>query len=137
MGSWRRVPAQPPSCAVRCAPVPSGTYKGGYLGATRTVGQGTVITFTGTARPNRPELPQARVNFVAYELQGGTWVKILDRVVPVNLGSGKASLAITFDLTGHFYVRAQLVPMSVNANSGWTPVERYNVVVVSAGPRGS
>jgi len=97
------------------------------LGKVKTVNRGTAVTFTATARPNRPELPQPIANFVEYRRSGGTWIKIRDEVVNVNRATGTASLTITFSSTGSYYVRVQLVPTPVNANSGWTPVERYDV----------
>jgi hypothetical protein len=98
------------------------------FGAVKEISLGTSRTFTATARPNRPELPQARANFVVYRFSGGSWHKVLDQVVPVDVFNGKASLTITFSSRAKYYVRAQLVPTPVNANSGWTPIERYDVV---------
>ncbi len=98
------------------------------LGVVDRITHGTTLTFTATARPNRPELPQARADFVVYRLTSFGWAKVLDRVVAVDLATGRATLTITFSGAGKFYVRAQLVPTPVNANSGWTPVERYDVV---------
>jgi hypothetical protein len=98
------------------------------FGAVKEISLGTSRTFTATARPNRPELPQARANFVVYRFSGGSWHKVLDQVIPVDRATGKASLTITFSSRAKYYVRAQLVPTPVNANSGWTPIERYDVV---------
>jgi hypothetical protein len=96
---------------------------GGHVVA---VAHGTTITFTSTVRPNRPELPQAQVNFVVYRLVGSQWVLVLNQITGVNSG-GVATLHYTFSVNGQFYVRSQAVPTTFNANSGWSPVERYSV----------
>lgn len=98
------------------------------FGAVKEISLGTSRTFTATARPNRPELPQARANFVVYRFVDGAWHKVLDQIRNVDRTTGKASLTVTFSSRGRYYVRAQLVPTPVNANSGWTPIERYDVV---------
>ena len=65
---------------------------------------------------------------MVFKLNGSVWTQIQSTVVPVNRNTGVAVLKISFPNKGSFYVRAQLVPTPVNANSGWTtPVERYNV----------
>ena len=98
----------------------------------QTIRRGTQITFTSTVRPNRPELPQPVVNFVVYQLSGGSWVKVLDRMVnvdrnPASADYGRAVLLITFNTPAKFYVRSQAVPTVLNANSGWSVLVRYNV----------
>jgi hypothetical protein len=98
------------------------------FGAVKVIGLGTSRTFTATARPNRPELPQARADFVVYRFSSGSWHRVFERVVAVNRTTGVATLTYTFSSRGKYYVRAQLVPTPVNANSGWTRIERYDVV---------
>lgn len=87
---------------------------------------GTGITFTSTVRPARPELPQAHVNFVVYRLIGSQWTLALNQTIGVN-AAGQASLRVTFSNRASFYVRSQAVPTTANANSVWSPVERYDV----------
>ena len=97
-------------------------------GHVKTISRGTSIVFTTTIRPNRPDLPQAHANFVVYQLVSGHWTLIETRTVGVN-SAGVATLTVTFNSTGQFYVRSQAIPTTFNANSGLsTPVERYKVV---------
>ena len=68
--------------------VPYHSAKGGWTvtipeGWSRTT-TGTTVTFTSTVRPNRPELPQAHVQFVVYELISGAWTRILDKTLGVD-----------------------------------------------------
>ena len=95
-------------------------------GHTVTVKQGTVVTFATTVRPNRPELPQAHVNYVVYQLIGSQWTLIRSETIAVNV-AGIAVMNVTFSPKGEFYVRSQAIPTPLNANSGWSPVERYKV----------
>ena len=97
------------------------------LGAVREIRVGTGITFTSTVRPARPELPQAHVNFRVYKLISGHWTQVLSQTLGVD-SLGRASLRVTFSSKGKFYVRSQAVPTTLNANSGWSPAERYDVV---------
>ncbi len=96
-------------------------------GVIKKIKAGTVVVFTATARPNRPELPQPKADFVVYELTPTGWNQVVDQVLFVNPETGKATLTLTFVATGRYYVRVQLVPTPVNANSGWSPVEQYEV----------
>lgn len=101
-------------------PAPTSRYK--------TIGHGTAITFSSTIRPNRPELPQAVAHFVVYRfITGEGWTRVVDRMVPVDRGNGVASLRLTFNSTGKFYVRSEAVPTAFNANSGWSGLVRYIV----------
>ena len=43
------------------------------------------------------------------------------------IASGLASIFVTFSSAGQYYVRRQANPTSVNANSGWGAIERYDV----------
>ncbi len=100
-------------------PAPTSRYK--------AINPGTSITFNSTIRPNRPELPQGTANFLVFQLQGSTWTKVLDRMVLVNRANGVASLQVTFNTPGRYYVRSQAVPTPLNANSGWSALVRYDV----------
>lgn len=90
------------------------------------VAAGTTLRFSSTVRPNRPELPQAHVNLVVYRLDGSRWTRVLSRVEAVD-GAGIARFGVTFSARGSYYVRSQAVPTAVNANSGWSPIERFDV----------
>jgi hypothetical protein len=101
-------------------PVPTSTYK--------PIRSGTTITFTATIRPNRPELPQGIANFKVFQLKSGEgWVEVLNRMVPVNRANGVATLQVTFNTQGRYYVRSQAVPTPLNANSVWSGLARYDV----------
>jgi hypothetical protein len=101
-------------------PAPTSSYK--------PISRGTAITFTSTIRPNRPELPQAIAHFRVFQLKAGEgWVQVLDRMIPVNRANGVASLQVTFNTAGKFYVRSEAVPTPFNANSGWSALVRYQV----------
>jgi len=51
---------------------------------------------------------------------------VSERVVAAN-SVGQATTAFTFSSTGSWYVRARANPTPYNANSYWSPVERYDV----------
>jgi hypothetical protein len=94
-------------------------------GAIKTISRGSSITFTTTVRPARPELPKATVSFVLYRRISGVWTLISTRNVVIN-SLGKASTTFKFSSTGSYYVRSIARPTPYNANSVWSPVERYN-----------
>jgi hypothetical protein len=94
-------------------------------GAVRHVAVGTTVHFTSTVRPDRPDLPTAHVNFVVYRLSGGVWQQVFTTTEAVD-SSGIARLDVTFGSHASYYVRSQAVPTTLNANSGWSPVERYD-----------
>lgn len=96
------------------------------LGAVDSIPLGTTIRFTTTVRPARPELPRATVTFVVYRLVGRTWTQAASQDVTID-ANGLASVNITFGQSGKWYVRSIARPTSANANSVWSPVERYDV----------
>jgi hypothetical protein len=95
-------------------------------GAIKTINRNASITFTTTVRPARPELPKATVSFVLYRRVSGVWTLVTTRNVVIN-SLGKASTTFKFSSAGSYYVRSIARPTTFNANSIWTPVERYNV----------
>jgi hypothetical protein len=97
-------------------------------GRIKSVGPGTTVLFKSTIRPNRPELPQPRAEFVVYQLVGATWIKVSDVIIDANRSDGVATFSRTFNGIGRFYVRSQAVPTPQNANSGWSQIEQYRVV---------
>jgi hypothetical protein len=99
------------------------TASNGY----KPIVSGTVIVFQSTIRPNRPELPQGVAHFVVYRVLPGPDQKVLDQMIPVNRSNGVASLSITFNTPGLYYVRSEAVPTPFNANSGWSELHRYQV----------
>lgn len=96
------------------------------LGGVDHVGVGTTIRFTATVRPARSELPRATVTFVVYRLIGRTWTLVATRNVMID-SAGLAAVDVTFSRAGKWYVRSIARPTTVNANSVWSPIERYDV----------
>ena len=88
---------------------------------------GTTVTFTATARPNRPELPTQQVQFVLQRRSGSTYVGVLTEVRNVSKTTGTAVLAINFSAPGTYRLRANLLPTPVNANSFPTEFEYYRI----------
>lgn len=95
-------------------------------GLIKSIARNTSITFTTTVRPARPELPLAKVSFRFYRLSGGSWTLVTTRDVYID-ALGKAATTFKFTSGGSWYVRTIANPTSYNANSVWSPVERYNV----------
>ncbi len=96
------------------------------LGRVKAIGRGTAMSFESTVRPSRSDLPTARVEFVVYRLVSGHWTKVLDRVVEAD-SAGVARLGYTFSTPASYYLRSQALPTTFNANSGWSPIQRYDV----------
>jgi hypothetical protein len=96
------------------------------FGAIRSIARNTSITFTTTARPARPELPPVKVSFVFYRRIGLVWTIVTRRDVFIN-SLGKASTTFKFTRAGSWYVRSIANPTPFNANSVWSPLERYFV----------
>ncbi len=95
-------------------------------GATKVVGRGRKVTFTTTVRPARADLPPAKVTLAIYRLVGHRWTRLTTRSVYID-AAGRASYAWTFSTSGEWYVRSIANPTAANANSAWSPVERYSV----------
>jgi hypothetical protein len=96
------------------------------FGAIKSIARNTSITFTTTVRPARAGLPAAKVSFVFYRRIGGVWTRITTRNVFIN-SLGKASTTFKFTSAGSWYVRTIANPTPYNANSVWSPLERYSV----------
>jgi GH25 family lysozyme M1 (1,4-beta-N-acetylmuramidase) len=95
-------------------------------GTTRIVSRGKKITFTTTVRPSRADLAPAKVTLAIYRRVGSHWTPFTTRSVYVN-AAGQASYTWTFATRGEWYVRSIANPTLSNANSTWSPVERYSV----------
>ncbi len=95
-------------------------------GATRAVGRGHKVTFTTTVRPSRVDLTPAKVMLAVYRRVGSRWTPFTTRSVYAN-GAGEASYTWTFTAGGEWYVRSISNSTAANANSAWSPVERYSV----------
>jgi hypothetical protein len=96
------------------------------LGRTKVIAAGTKVTFTTTVRPARAELPKAKVTFRFYRYMSGRWTFVTKRDVYIN-ANGQASYTWRFSARGEWYVRSIANPTAYNANSVWSPVERYSV----------
>jgi GH25 family lysozyme M1 (1,4-beta-N-acetylmuramidase) len=95
-------------------------------GLTRVVSRGRKVTFTTTVRPARAELPAAKVTLAIFRRVGALWTPFTTRSVYID-AAGQASYAWTLTARGEWYVRAIANPTDANANSAWSPVERYSV----------
>ncbi|MFZ5854869.1 MAG: GH25 family lysozyme [Chloroflexota bacterium] len=95
-------------------------------GALRTVLSGTKVTFTATVRPISPTGIRPKVSFAFWRSVGGRWQYVTKRDVYAD-GTGRASWTWTFSSRGQWYVRAIANPTPTNANSAWSPLERYSV----------
>ena len=95
-------------------------------GLVKSIARNTSITFTTTVRPARPELPPAKVTFRFFKLSGGSWALVTSRDVMIDV-FGRAATTFKFTSGGSWYVRSIASPTSYNANSVWSPIERYNV----------
>jgi hypothetical protein len=86
-------------------------------------------TFTVTARPNRPELPDQFAVFTVQRKVGSTYVDVdIDAlVIPVSKSTGTALFSLGFTARGTWRLRVNLSPTSVNANSFPTAYEYYVV----------
>ncbi|HVA85454.1 MAG TPA: hypothetical protein VNF73_03935, partial [Candidatus Saccharimonadales bacterium] len=95
-------------------------------GATKTVSLGTRVIFTTIVRPARSDVPPGRVTFKLYLLVGRKWTLTQSLTITPD-ASGRASVEVTFKIAGKRYIRSVANPTGVNANSFWTPIERYDV----------
>jgi GH25 family lysozyme M1 (1,4-beta-N-acetylmuramidase) len=95
-------------------------------GRVKSVPAGSRVLFTSTARPIGPTLAPAKVTFQFWRRSGGHWVFVAKRDVYVD-ASGRARWTWAFSARGEWYVRAIADPTQTNANSSWSPQERYSV----------
>ena len=93
---------------------------------TQTIGRGTMIAFMANVRPARPELAKADVVFELWQKSSGGWVRIRTATEMID-SSGVADWTWTASSPGSFFVRAQVLPTPVNANSFWSPNQYYAV----------
>lgn len=92
----------------------------------KVVSRGRKVTFTTTVRPARADLPPAKVTFAIYRRVGSSWAAFTTRAVYID-AAGLASYTWTFATRGEWYVRSIANPTAFNANSAWSPIERYTV----------
>ena len=95
-------------------------------GNVKNVALNSSRSFVTTVRPARPEIPAAKVSFVFYHKIAGHWTLVTTRNVFIN-SAGVAQYTFRFGSAGEWYVRSIANPTTANANSVWSPVERYHV----------
>jgi hypothetical protein len=93
--------------------------------AVRVVARGTKVAFTALVRPAREGVAPGRVLCRVYLMVGRTWTLKRESVVTADAG-GRAVLRVTFPAAGHWAVRAIAIPTPLNANSVWSPMQRYD-----------
>jgi hypothetical protein len=95
-------------------------------GEVKSVARRTRVEFRITVRPASAAVPPGDATLQLYRRSSGRWQLISTQVATPN-ASGVASVFVTFSSAGSYYVRVQANPTPVNANSGWTAIERYDV----------
>jgi GH25 family lysozyme M1 (1,4-beta-N-acetylmuramidase) len=96
------------------------------LGRVTSIAAGTQVAFTATVRPVGPTLAPAKVTFQFWRQVSGRWQYVTKRDVYVD-ASGRARWPWVFTSRGQWYVRAVADPTQTNANSFWSPPERFSV----------
>lgn len=95
-------------------------------GAVRRVARGTAVTFATLVRPLLASVTPGRVEYGLFLLVGHAWVLKRSWTVTPD-AAGAAHLVVTFGSRGSWSVRAMALPTATNANSAWSPGERYDV----------
>lgn len=96
-------------------------------GKVKVVPRRTQLAFLTTVRPSRPNVPPGDVTLQAFRLVGTRWTLVTTEVATPD-AAGIATVLVSFNAPGKWYVRSQANPTSLNANSGWSPIERYDVL---------
>jgi hypothetical protein len=95
-------------------------------GSVRRVARGTVIAFTTLVRPVQASVTPGPVEYRLYQRIGSSWVLKSSWTVTPD-ATGLAPLSVTFSTPGIWMVRSMAVPTTTNANSTWSPAQRYDV----------
>jgi len=95
-------------------------------GVVKTLKAGTKITFTTLVRPVGAHLAAAKVRYEVYQKVGPSWTLRSASTVVAD-SSGQTAFPYVFRAAGSWYVRSMALPTPANANSVWTPVQRYDV----------
>ena len=95
-------------------------------GKVKVVPRRTQVSFTTLVRPSRSGVPAGDVTVQVYRQVGTRWTLVAMEIATPD-AAGIATVFVTFDTPGKWYVRSQANPTSLNANSGWSPIERYDV----------
>ena len=96
-------------------------------GTVRRVARGTVIAFSTLVRPVQASVTPGPVEYRLYQLVSGSWVLKRSWTVTPD-ATGLAPLSVTFGTRGSWMVRSIAVPTTTNANSPWSPAQRYDVL---------
>jgi len=95
-------------------------------GAVRRVSRGTTVTFSTLVRPVTASVTPGPVAYRLFLLVGRSWVLKRSWTVTPD-AAGAARLPVTFGSRGSWMVRAMAAPTAANANSAWSPAQRYDV----------
>ena len=95
-------------------------------GAVRRVSRGTTVTFSTLVRPLLASGTPGRVEYGLFLLVGHSWVLKRSWTVTPD-AAGAAHLSVTFGSRGSWSMRAVALPTGTNANSAWSPGQRYDV----------
>jgi hypothetical protein len=95
-------------------------------GTVRRVSRGTTVTFSTLVRPVTASVAPGPVTYRLFQLVGRSWVLKRSWTVTPD-ATGLALLPVAFASRGSWMVRAMAVPTAANANSVWSPAQRYDV----------
>ncbi len=95
-------------------------------GRTKQIPAGSTVTFAALVRPARSDVPPGTVTVQVWEYTG-SWELVASRTLRPD-ASGRTSLRVSFPDQASYYVRAIANPTPVNANSAWSPIQRYDAV---------
>ena len=95
-------------------------------GMVRRVARGTTVAFSTLVRPVAASVAPGPVAYRLFQLVGRSWVLKRSWTVTPD-ATGWARLRVTFGSRGSWMVRAMAVPTPTNANSAWSPGQRYDV----------
>ena len=95
-------------------------------GTVLRVPRGTTVTFSTLVRPLTASVAPGPVIYRLFQLVGRSWVLKRSWTVTPD-ATGWARLRVTFASRGSWMVRSMAVPTASNANSVWSPGQRYDV----------
>ena len=95
-------------------------------GTVRRVSRGTTVAFSTLVRPMTASVVPGPVVYRLFQLVGRSWVLRRSWTVTPD-SAGLARLPMTFVSPGSWMVRSMAVPTRANANSVWSPGQRYDV----------
>ena len=93
----------------------------------RTLARRTTMAFAITVRPASSSVPAGVVTLQIYRRVGSAW-RLASTLTETPSAAGRATISVPFNTAGAFYVRVQAAPTALNANSAWSPIQRYDVL---------